>query len=87
MSLTGGNATDVRIVRTLMNVVICRTFGRSVLLATITRGRIVIDRFHKYRPRIDRLEMGSFAGLSCSLRSLRSVFRGNLTLLLAFSRD
>jgi hypothetical protein len=37
---------------------------RSVLMATITRERGFTDRYRKYRPRIDRLEMRHFAGLS-----------------------
>jgi hypothetical protein len=36
-----------------MNVVICRTFLRAVLLLVIGRGRWVIDRSYKYRPLID----------------------------------
>jgi hypothetical protein len=35
-----------------------------VLLWVIDRQRTVTDRHVKYRPRIDRLEMSCFAGLS-----------------------
>jgi len=35
---------------------------RSVLTAIITRDRSFTDRYQKYRPRIDRLEMSRFAG-------------------------
>jgi hypothetical protein len=37
---------------------------RSVLTAIITRDRGFTDRHDEYRPRIDRLEMSRFAGLS-----------------------
>jgi hypothetical protein len=46
---------------------------RSVLTAIITRDRGFTDRYHKYRPRIDRLEMSRSAGLSSSRRSPRSM--------------
>jgi hypothetical protein len=54
----------VRIARTVGNVVICRTFLRSVLLWVIDRHGMDTDRHDRYRPRIDRLEMSRFAGLS-----------------------
>jgi hypothetical protein len=53
-----------RIARTAMNVPVCRTFLRSVLLWVIDPQRMVTDRHVKYHPRIDRLEMNRFAGLS-----------------------
>jgi hypothetical protein len=37
---------------------------RSVLKVIITRERRFTDRYRKYRPRIDHLEMSRFAGLS-----------------------
>jgi hypothetical protein len=48
----------------MINAPICRTFLRSVLLWVIDRQGMVTDRHDKYRPRIDRLEMSRFAGLS-----------------------
>jgi hypothetical protein len=36
---------------------------QSVLMATITRERGFSDRYRKYRPRIDRLEMSRSARL------------------------
>jgi hypothetical protein len=39
---------------------------RSVLMATIICECGFTDRNRKYRPRIDRLEMNRFAGLSHS---------------------
>jgi hypothetical protein len=57
-----------------MNVVICRTFLRSVLLWVIDPQRVVTDRHVKYRSRIDRLEISRFAGLSPSRELLRSVW-------------
>jgi hypothetical protein len=65
-----------RSARTVLNVAVCRTFLRSVLLWVINPQGMVIDRHDKYRPRIDRLEMSRFAGLSpryWSLRSMRSL--------------
>jgi hypothetical protein len=47
-----------------MNVEICRTFLRAVLLWLIDPQRMVTDRLVKYRPRIDRLEMNRFAALT-----------------------
>ena len=53
-----------RIARIVGYVVFCRTFSRLVLLWVIDPQRMVTDRHIKYRPRIDRLEMSRFAGLS-----------------------
>jgi hypothetical protein len=53
-----------RIDRIIANMVICRTFLRAVLSRDIDRQWTVTDRHGKYRPRIDRLEMSRFAGLS-----------------------
>jgi hypothetical protein len=53
-----------RIARTAMNVPVCRTFLRAVLLWVIDPQRMVTDRSRNYRPRIDCLEMSRFAGLS-----------------------
>jgi hypothetical protein len=53
-----------RIARTLINAPVCRTFLRSVLLWVIDPQGMVTDRHYKYRPRIVRLEMGLFVGLS-----------------------
>ena len=55
---------SARIARTARNVVICRAYLRSVLLRVIDRHGMDTDRHIKYRPRIDRLEMSRFAGLS-----------------------
>jgi hypothetical protein len=66
-----------RIARTTVNVAICRTFLRSVLLWVIDRQGMVTDRSRKYRPLIDSLQMSRFAALSSSIhmpRSMRSVF-------------
>jgi hypothetical protein len=66
-----------RIARTVGNLAISRAFLQAVLLLVITRQGMVIDRHDKYCPRINRLEMSRFAGLSppCWLwRSVRSVF-------------
>ena len=60
-----------------MNVVICRTFLRSVPSIVYRLRETITDRSRKYHPRIDRLEMSRFAGLSSPpwlLRSVRSVF-------------
>ena len=53
-----------RIARAARNADVCRTFLRAVLLGVIDPQRMVTDRHDKYRPRIDRLEMSRFAGLS-----------------------
>jgi hypothetical protein len=53
-----------RIARTAHNVAVCRYFLRSVILWVIDPQRMVTDRHVKYRPRIDRLEISRFAGLS-----------------------
>jgi hypothetical protein len=58
---------------------------RSVLLWVMDRQGIVTDRNRKYRPRIDRLEMSRFAGLSPRYWSPRSVFW--LVLLMAYDRS
>jgi hypothetical protein len=61
---------------------------RSVLTAIITRDRGFTDRYHKYRPRIDRLEMSRSAGLSPPRylwRSVRAVFWP--ALLIAYDRS
>ena len=58
--------STARIARTVVNVAICRIFLRLVLLWVIDRQGMVTDRHDKYRPRIDRLEMSRFAGLSPS---------------------
>ena len=42
-----------RIARTLINAPVCRTFLRSVSLWVIDSQRMVTDRSHKYRLRID----------------------------------
>jgi hypothetical protein len=52
-----------RIVRTVVNVSICRTFLRSVLLLVIDRQGMDTDRSHKYRTLIDHVEMWWFAGI------------------------
>ena len=56
--------STARIARSAANIAICRIFLRSVLLWVIDRQGMVTDRHDKYRPRIDRLEMSRFAGLS-----------------------
>jgi hypothetical protein len=53
-----------RIARITMSVVVSRTFSRATLWEVIDRQWTVTDRHDKYRPRIDRLEMSRFAGLS-----------------------
>jgi hypothetical protein len=58
--------STARIARTVLNVAVCRPFILSVLYPAI-------DHHDKYRPRIVRLEMCRFAGLSSSTWSLRSV--------------
>jgi hypothetical protein len=50
--------------RTARKVGICRTFLRSVFVWVIDPQRMDTDRHVKHRPRIDRLEMSRFAGLS-----------------------
>ena len=52
------------IARIICKVHISRTFLRSVVSWGIDRQWTVTDRHDKYRPRIDRLEMSRFAGLS-----------------------
>jgi hypothetical protein len=54
------------IARTAMNVVICRTFLRSVLLWVIDRQGMVTDRSYKYRPLIDRVGIWRFASISAT---------------------
>ena len=49
--------TTDRIDRIIDNMVICRTFLRSVLLWVIDPQRMVIDRSHKYRLLTHRVEM------------------------------
>jgi hypothetical protein len=69
-------STD-RIARSDCNVAFCRTFLRAVLYPAFACRRHVIDRSYEYRPLIDRLRIWRFAGLSFSirlLRSMRSVF-------------
>ena len=56
--------STARIDRNAANIAICRVFLRSVLLWVIDPQRMVTDRHVKYRPRIDRLEMSRFAGIS-----------------------
>ena len=46
-----------RTARIAVNIAICSTFSRLVLLWVIDRQRTVTDRCPKYRPRIDRLGM------------------------------
>jgi hypothetical protein len=49
---------------------------RAVMLLVIARRRKVIDRPHRYRPLIDRVEMWLFAGMSApwwKLRAIRSI--------------
>jgi hypothetical protein len=54
-----------RTTRIIDNMVICRTFLRSVLLWVIDPQRRVTDRHIKYRPRIDRLEMCCLTAVLC----------------------
>ena len=61
------------IARTAMNVVICRTFLRSVLLWVIDRQGMVTDRSYKYRPLIDRVGIWRFAGVSDTQMGPRSM--------------
>jgi len=53
-----------RITRIIDNVAICRAFLRSVPSIVYRLSGTITDRRVKYRPRIDRLEMSRFAGLS-----------------------
>jgi hypothetical protein len=72
--LAGRTSQDTaRIDRTVGNTAISRDFSRAVLLLVIDRGGGFTDRHDKYRPRIARLEMSRFAGLSSSTRCPRSV--------------
>ena len=59
--------------RTVRKVLISRYFLRAVISQGIDRQWIVTERHGTYRPRIARLGMWSFAGLSSSTRSPRSV--------------
>lgn len=52
---------------TARKALISRVFVRAVLSQSIDRQRAVTDRHRKYKPRIDRLEMSRFAGLSSPL--------------------
>ena len=54
--------STARIARTAMNIVICRTFSRAVLLLVIARGRWVIDCYDKYRPCIARIGCSVLGG-------------------------
>ena len=78
----GSSQSIARIDRTARKVLISRSFVRLVLLWVIDRQWTVTERHskyrppRKYRPRIDRLEMSRFAGLSSPpwlLRSVRSI--------------
>jgi hypothetical protein len=62
----GTSLNTDRIARSAANIAICRIFLRLVLLWVIDRQGMATDRYDKYRPRIDRLEMSGFAGLSRS---------------------
>jgi hypothetical protein len=54
-----------RIARTLINAPVRRTFLRSALLWVLDSQGMVTDRHSKnHHPRIDRLEVSRFAGLS-----------------------
>jgi hypothetical protein len=73
-SLAGRTSRNTaRTARIIDNMVICRTFWRSVFFITTTRGDGYIDRSRGYRPRIDRQRSREFAGLSFSAQSPRSV--------------
>ena len=73
-SLAGRTSRNTaRIDRTARKVLISRYFLREVLSQGIDRQWIVTERHGKYRPRIARLGMWIFAGLSSSTRSPRSV--------------
>jgi hypothetical protein len=52
--------------RIIDNMVICRTFMRSVLSWGVDRQWTVTERSRKYRPPIDRVGMWRFAGLSAT---------------------
>jgi hypothetical protein len=57
-SLAGRTSQNTdRIARIIINMVICRTFGRPVLSRGIDRQWTITDRHDRYRPLIDRLEM------------------------------
>lgn len=53
-----------RIACTIVNVVICRTFVRSMPLANNARTCSTIARYRKYQPPTDRAGIRCFAGLS-----------------------
>jgi hypothetical protein len=47
-----------------LNVSICRTFVRSVLLLVVDRQWIITDRSRRYRPLSGHMEICCLAGLS-----------------------
>jgi hypothetical protein len=65
-SLAGRTSqSTARIARTVLNVAVCRTFVRAVLLWVIDPQRMVTDRSRKYRLLIDRTEIRCLAAVLC----------------------